>query len=42
MAGEVNILRLTDTMDQRIKDRKKKKFWMLFIDLKSAFDTVDH
>ena len=42
MGCEVNILRLTETIEQRLLDRKQRKLWTLFIDLKSAFDTVDH
>ena len=39
---ELNILRLTEEIKARLKTRKKRKLWSLFIDLKSAFDTVDH
>ena len=39
---EINILRLVEELRIKIKKRKNKKLWSLFIDLKSAFDTVDH
>ena len=39
---ELNILRLTEDIRCKIRKKKKRKLWALFIDLKSAFDTVDH
>ena len=42
MGCEINILRLTETISKRMKEQSGKKIWTLFIDLKSAFDTVDH
>ena len=41
MGCEVNIMRLTNQIKVFKKD-KKKKTWSLFIDLKSAFASVDH
>ena len=41
---EVNILRLVETLRymRDNKDNKKQKLWSLYIDEKSAFDTVNH
>ncbi len=37
---EINILKLRDKLKERL--RKGKKPWALFVDLKSAFDKVNH
>ena len=42
MGCELNILRITETIREKLKDSQNKKLWTLFIDLKSAFDTVNH
>ena len=42
MSCELNILRLTETIKKKIQDRGQKHLWTLYVDLKSAFDTVDH
>lgn len=39
---ELNILRITELIRKNMEVRKNRKLWTLFIDLKSAFDTVDH
>ena len=43
---EVNILKMTTEikilMEQQESMNKKEEIWSLYIDLKSAFDTVDH
>ena len=41
---EVNILRLVDSLRYMRENRTKEqeKLWSLYIDLKSAFDSVDH
>ena len=41
MGCEVNIMRIT-TQIKAMKRDKKKKTWSLYIDLKSAFDKVNH
>ena len=41
MGCELNILRLAETLKWRIKSGMKEN-WVLFIDLKSAFDKVNH
>ena len=44
MGTEVNLLRICECLKNKIEHSKKskKKIWSLYIDLKSAFDTVDH
>jgi len=42
MGCEVNILRITETIKERYKRKEHRGLWTLFIDLKSAFDTVNH
>ena len=37
MTTEIKIL-----MEKQKEEKKKEEIWTLFIDLKSAFDTVDH
>ena len=42
MGCELNILRITETIRNKLLKDKNNKLWTLFIDLKSAFDTVNH
>ena len=42
MGCELNILRITEAIRNKIAQGKQNKLWTLFIDLKSAFDTVNH
>ena len=42
MGCEINIMRITEYIKKRYEEKKEKGLWTLFIDLKSAFDTVDH
>ena len=42
MGCELNILRITETLRSKSKNPATKNLWTLFIDLKSAFDTVSH
>ena len=42
MGCEVNILRMTEYIKQQFEMKLHKNLWALFIDLKSAFDTVNH
>ena len=42
MGCEVNLLRITEYIKEKYKRKEEKKMWTLFVDLKSAFDTVDH
>ena len=42
MGSEVNILRINEYVKEQIEKKKHKGLWILFIDLKSAFDTVNH
>ena len=42
MGCEVNILRITEYIKEKYKREEHNKLWTIFIDLKSAFDTVDH
>ena len=42
MGCELNILRITETLRSKLKNSAQKNLWTLFIDLKSAFDTVSH
>ena len=42
MGCELNILRITETLRHKMLNNKNNKLWTLFIDLKSAFDTVNH
>ena len=39
---ELNILRLTEHIEMELEKKKSKRGWTLFVDLKSAFDSVDH
>ena len=42
---EVNIMKLIESIKEKMEQRKiwkKGKIWSLYIDLKSAFDSVDH
>jgi hypothetical protein len=39
---EVNILRIVENLQARQHDGEVKNTWVFFLDLKSAFDTVDH
>ena len=39
---EVNILRIVGEIQHNMKIKNKGTTWTLFIDLKSAFDKVDH
>ena len=42
MGCELNILRITETLRSKLKNKETKNLWTLFVDLKSAFDTVNH
>ena len=42
LGTEINIIRILDDIRQKKKEKKQKTIWTLFIDLKSAFDRVDH
>ena len=42
MGCEVNLLRITEHVKEQYKNDKHIGLWALFIDLKSAFDTVNH
>jgi len=42
MGCEINILRLTEFIKETLRKDDHKGTWILFIDLKSAFDTVNH
>ena len=42
MGCELNILRIAETIRNKIAKSNQTKLWTLFIDLKSAFDTVNH
>ena len=42
MGCELNLLRITETLRNKMLNNKNSKLWTLFIDLKSAFDTVNH
>jgi len=42
MGCEINLLRLVEEIQNRYNNREEKDTWALFIDLKSAFDTVNH
>ena len=42
MGCEVNILRMTEYIKEEFENKKYKGLWITFIDLKSAFDTVNH
>ena len=42
MGTEVNILRILGEIQRNINKKTKETVWTLFIDLKSAFDKVDH
>ena len=42
MSTEVNVLRMMENLKYRLKQRNNRQVWSLYIDLKSAFDTVNH
>ena len=42
MGCEINLLRITEYIQLKYEKREEKELWTLFIDLKSAFDTVNH
>ena len=42
MGTEQNCLRMMENVRIRLNENNNKQKWSLFIDLKSAFDTVDH
>ena len=42
MRCELNILRIVETIRRKLAVRKQRKLWSMYVDLKSAFDTVDH
>ena len=42
MGCELNILRIVETIRRKLVVRKQRKLWSMYVDLKSAFDTVDH
>ena len=42
MGCELNILRITEVLRSKMDNNNQNKLWTLFIDLKSAFDTVNH
>lgn len=42
MGCEINILRITEYIKIKYEDRQEHRTWILFIDLKLAFDTVNH
>jgi len=42
MGCELNILRITETIKMKLQVKSHPKIWTLFIDLKSAFDSVNH
>ena len=42
MGCEINLLRITEYIKEKYEQQQEKRMWILFIDLKSAFDTVNH
>ena len=42
MGCEINLLRITEYIKEKYERQQEKGMWILFIDLKSAFDTVNH
>ena len=42
MGCEINLLKIVENIQTLYNEREEKGTWLLFIDLKSAFDTVDH
>ena len=42
MGCEINLLRITEYIKDKYEKQEEKQLWTLFIDLKSAFDTVNH
>jgi len=42
MGTEINILKITKNIKIMIQQNPKEQTWTFFIDLKSAFDKVDH
>ena len=42
MGCEINLLRITEYIKEKYELQQEKGMWILFIDLKSAFDTVNH
>ena len=42
MGCEINLLRITEYIKDKYEKHEEKQLWTLFIDLKSAFDTVNH
>ena len=42
MGCEINILRITEYIKEMMRIKEHKDLWIMFVDLKSAFDTVNH
>ena len=42
MGCEINLLRMYEYINMKFRNKQHGRLWSLFIDLKSAFDTVDH
>ena len=42
MGTQINVLRMMENLKARMEKNNGKQIYSLFIDLKSAFDTVDH
>ena len=42
MGCEINLLRITEYIKEKYEQQQEKRMWILFIDLKSAFDAVNH
>lgn len=42
MGCEINILRITEYIKEMMRTKEHRGLWVMFVDLKSAFDTVNH